>query len=413
MRYKGTQKSIPQIARELGVDAIVEGSVLRSGNRVRISAQLIAANSDKHIWAESYERNVGDVLMLQSEVSVAIAGGIRLQLTPQERSHFQGAREVDSAAYESYLQGRFYLINGTIPEIQKAQTYFENAVHQDPSFAPAYAGLAECYVQLGTYRTIPPQQARQLAKQAIAKATELDGSLAEIYGTLGYLKWQYEWDWRAAEQEFQRALALNPNSIDIHINMVWFLAWRKKREEALQELERVRTLDPGLPLIHLHESGVYFHARDYPALESSSRKGIVTNLTDWSAHYFLAVALEGQGRRREALPEYQNAVDLSNGDLDAVAGLVHVYAASGDRKAAEVKFQAAQHAAESQYISPYMEAVMELTLGNKDKAIELLESAYQQKTPDLYYFVRADLRLDPLRSDQRFRNIVSRMNLPD
>ena len=413
MRYKGKQQSIPQIARELGVDAIVEGSVLRSGNRVRITAQLIAANSDKNIWAESYERDFGDILKLQSEVSEAIAGGIRLQLTPQELSHFQATREVNSAAYDAYLQGRFYLTSGNIAEIQKAQTYFENAVHQDPSFAPAYAGLADCYVQLGTYRMIPPQEAYHFGKQAIAKATELDGSLAEIYGTLGYIKWRYEWDWRGAEQEFQRALALSPNSIDNHIDMVWFLAWRRKREEALHELEHIRTLDPGNTLLHIHESGVYFHARDYPALESSSREGIATSPTVWAAHYFLAVALEGQGRHRDALPEYQTAVDLSNGDLDAVAGLVHAYAASGDRKAAEVKSEAVKRRAKSAYISPYMEAVMELSLGNKDKAIELLESAYQQKTPDLYYGVRADLRLDPLRSDLRFQNIVSRMNLPD
>src|SRR6516164_1722111 len=171
MRYKGKQQSIPQIARELGVDAIVEGSVLRSGNRVRITAQLIAANSDKNIWAESYERDFGDILKLQSEVSEAIAGGIRLQLTPQELSHFQATREVNSAAYDAYLQGRFYLTSGNIAEIQKAQTYFENAVHQDPSFAPAYAGLADCYVQLGTYRMIPPQEAYHFGKQAIAKAT--------------------------------------------------------------------------------------------------------------------------------------------------------------------------------------------------------------------------------------------------
>jgi tetratricopeptide (TPR) repeat protein len=413
MRYKGTQKSIPQIARELGVDAVVEGSVLRSGNRVRISAQLIAANSDKHIWAESYERDVGDILMLQSEVSVAIVGGIRLQLTPQERSHFQAAREVNSAAYEAYLQGRFYLINGASEEIQKARTYFENAVHQDPSFAPAYVGLAECYVEMGTYRMIPPQEAYRFAKQAIAKAIELDGSLAGIHRPLGYIKWRYEWDWRGAEQEFRQALALSPNSIDSHIEMVWFLAWRRKREEALREVESIRALDPGHPLIHAHEAGVYFHARDYPALEIVSRKGVETNPSVWSAHYFLAVALDGQGKHREALAEYQTAVDLSNHDLDALAGLVHAYAASGDRKTAEVKSQAVHHNSRSAYSSPYMEAVMEVSLGNRDKAIELLESAYRQKSPDLQYFVRADLRLDPLRSDPRFQNIVARMNLPD
>jgi len=411
MRYMGTRQSIPQIARELGVDAVVEGSVLRAGNRVRITAQLIAANSDKHIWAESYERDFSDILKLQSEVSEAIAGGIRLQLTPQEQSHLKATREVNSAAYDAYLQGRFYSTNGASAEMPKALAYFENAIRQDPDFAPAYVGVADCYMQLGTYRMISAQEAYRFAKQAIAKAIELDRSLAGIHGPLGYMKWRYEWDWRGAEQEFRQALALSPNSIDSHIDMVWFLAWRRKREEALREVESIRALDPGHPLIHLHEAGVYFHARDYPALEIVSRKAVETNPSTWSAHYFLAVALDGQGKHREALAEYQTAVDLSNSDLDALAGLVHAYAASGDRKTAEVKSQAVLHS--SAYRSPYMEAVIEVSLGHRDKAIELLESAYRQKSPDLQYDVRADLRLDPLRSDPRFQNILARMNLPD
>jgi TolB-like protein len=161
MRYKGTQKSIPQIARELGVDAIVEGSVLRSGNRVRITAQLIAGSSDKHLWAESYERDLGDILKLQSEVSEAIVRGIKLQLTPEEQSRLHASREVNSAAYESYLQGRFYITNGTSGEIEKAQAYLKKAIALDPRFAPAYAGLADTYLMLGTYRMIPPQQAHR------------------------------------------------------------------------------------------------------------------------------------------------------------------------------------------------------------------------------------------------------------
>ena len=413
MRYKRTQKSIEQIAQELGADAIVEGSVLRSGNRVRITAQLIACRSDKHLWAESYERDLGDILKLQSEVSEAIVRSIKLQLTPEEESRLHASREVSSAAYESYLQGRFYITNGTSREIEEAQAYLKKAIALDPRFAPAYAGLADTYLTLGTYRMIPPQQAYHFGKEAITKALELDPSLTEAHGTLGYIKWQYEWDWRGAEQEFLREISLTPNSLNAHINMCWYLAWRKKTDEALREVETIRQLDPAHPLIYVHQSGIYFHARNYSALENAARDAIAANPTGWDGHYFLAVAHEGRGSHREAIPEYQSAVELSNGDLDPLAGLVHAYAASGDRKEAASRYQVVQQHSKSRYISPYMMAVMELSLGNKESALKLLEASYRERSPDIHYFIRSDLRLDPLRSDARFQDLLSRTNPPD
>ena len=416
IRYKGTQKSVPEIARELGVDAIVEGSVLRSGNRVRIAAQLIAANSDQHLWSKSYERDVGDVLSLQSEVSESIAESIKLQLTPQDQTRLRASRDVSPAAYEAYLQGRFHRINGfinTSEEIEKAQSYFEQAIRYDPRFARAYAGLAECYLDLGAFRWLPPQEAYRSGKEAIRKAVELDDSLDDVHSTLGYLDWQYEWNWRAGEEEFHRAVELNPSGIENHINLVWFFAWGGKKEKALAELATVRNLDPANPGIFVHESGINYHLRDYNALLETARKSVATNPGDWTSHYYLGVAYEGLGRYREAIPEYQRAVDLSRGDSDSTAGLAHAYTAMGNRKKAEEMLPALKRHAKSGYVSPYMAAVIHSSLGNKDKAFDFLEQAYREKSPDLCYFIRADLRLDALRSDARFQKLLQQMNLPD
>jgi tetratricopeptide (TPR) repeat protein len=178
-------------------------------------------------------------------------------------------------------------------------------------------------------------------------------------------------------------------------------------------VETIRQLDPAHPLIYVHQSGIYFHARNYAALENAGRDAIAANPTGWDGHYFLAVAHEGQGSHREAIPEYQSAVELSNGDLDPMAGLVHAYAASGDRKEAASRYQAVQQHSKSGYVSPYMMAVMELSLGNKESAMKLLEASYHERSPDIHYFIRSDLRLDPLRSDPRFQDLLSRTNPPD
>jgi serine/threonine protein kinase/Tfp pilus assembly protein PilF len=416
IRYKGTQKSVPEIARELGVDAIVEGSVLRSGNRVRIAAQLIAANSDQNLWAKSYERDVGDILSLQSEVSESIAQSIKRQLTPQDQTRLHTARDVNPAAYEAYLQGRFHRVNGvsnTSEEIERAKSYFEQAIGYDPRFARAYAGLAECYLDLGAYRWLPPQEAHSLGNEAIRKALELDDSLDAVHNTLGYLDWQYEWNWRGAEEEFRRAVELNPSGIDNHISLVWFFAWRGKKEQALAEVATVKNLDPANPGVFLHESGINYHLRDYNALLETGRKSAATDPGDWTSHYYLGVAYEGLGRHREAIPEYQRAVDLSRGDSDSMAGLAHAYAAMGNRKEAEKMLPVLQRHSKSGYVSPYMAAVIQASLGNKDKTFDFLEQAYREKSPDLCYFIRADLRLDTLRSDSRFQNLLQRMSLPD
>lgn len=413
MSYKGTHKSLPEIAKELNVDAVIEGSVMRADNRVRIAVQLIQTRTDRHLWAEIYDRDLGDVLRLQSEVAEAVAQQIQMQLTPEQQARLRFVPIVNPQAYEAYLKGRFYAATGTRAALKRAQGYYEDSVRKDPGFALAYTGLADCFLDQGAFRQVPPQDAHRRASGAIQKALHLDQALSEAHGSLGYLNWQFGWDWQAAEKELHYAVELNPNSIEGHESLVWFLAWSGRRDEALAEVGKMRQLDPAYPFISLQESGVYYHLRDYTSLVEAGEKSVAGYPNGWQSHYFLAVGYEGSGRSAQAIPEYQRAVELSEGDTDAKAGLAHAYSATGRRNEAEKILRELQTQSKTDYVSPYMLAVIYTGLGNKDKAFEFLENAYEEKSPDIAYFIKADLRIDPLRSDSRFQHLLRRMNLPN
>jgi TolB-like protein/DNA-binding winged helix-turn-helix (wHTH) protein/Tfp pilus assembly protein PilF len=413
MRYKGTLKSLPEIATELNVEGAIEGSVMRSGNRVRIVAQLLRAQTDQHLWAETYERDLGDVLKLQSEVAQAVAQQVRLQLTPEQQTQLQSALAVNPEAYEAYLKGNFIrYAAGTRSALRQSQAYYEDAVRKDPRFALAYAGLADCYLDLGAFRLVPPQEAYRHGSEAIGKALQLDEALGEAHTSLGYLNWQYSWRWQTAERELRYAVHLNPNYIEGHESLVWYLAWSGRPSEALAEVEMIRRLDPAYPFAFLDESGVYYHQRDYKSLVDAAQKSVAANPGNWSSHYLLAVGYEGSGRPLQAVPEYQQAVELSQRDLDATAGLAHLYATMGRTAEAEKILGELQRQSKVTYISPYMIAVIYSGLGQKEKAFEFLEKAYQERSPDVAYFFKADLRIDSLRSDRRFRDIWNRVGLP-
>ena len=410
MHYKRTEKTLPEIARELNVDGVVEGSVMRSGNRVRITAQLIQARTDQHLWAETYERDLGNVLRLQAEVAQAIARQVRVQLTPQQRARLASAPVVNPEAYEAFLKGRSFLYAFTLPKMKRAKTYFEEAIEKDPGFALAYAGLADSYQYLGSFRWLPPQEAYRGANESIRKALELNETLGEAHSTLGWLSWRYDWDWRTAEKEFNYALELDPNYALGHFNLALYLGWSGRRAEALAESAKARELDPVSPP---DLTGyIYYHLRDYQPMVSDSRKYVAANPDDWIGHYRLGIAYEGLGRLSEAIPEYEKAVKLSEGDSDPTAALAHAHAASGRRAEAEKILLELLRQSKSSYVSPYMIATIYAGLGDKDRAFEFLEKAYQERSPDIPYFLKADLRVDSLRSDPRFQDLVRRVGLP-
>lgn len=413
MRYKGTKKSLPEIARELNVEGIVEGSVTRSGNRVRVTAQLLHAPEDQHLWAETYERDLGDVLKLQSEVAQAIAQQVRAQLTPQQQDRLGSVRQVNPEAYDAYLRGRYYLTNQftTAQPLNRAKGYFEESIRKDPNFALAYSGLADSYAFLAYFRQVPPESAYQSATDALRKASALDDSIGEIHDTRAVLSWRYKWDLDTAEQEFNRAIALAPSYSCAHEDHAVYLGFVGRRADALAEVAKSNELDPG-PSSAMAESATYYQLRDYERLVEASRRGVASNPKEWVEYYNLGVGYEGTGKLLEAISEYQKAVELSAGDQDATAALAHAYAVIGKRAEARKILRDLQQKANISYISPYLLATIYAGLGEKDRAFELLQRAYEQKSLELSWHLKADLRIDNLRSDPRFQNLLHRVGLP-
>jgi TolB-like protein/DNA-binding winged helix-turn-helix (wHTH) protein/Flp pilus assembly protein TadD len=413
MRYKGTKKGLPEIARELNVDGIVEGSVMRSDQRVRITAQLLQGSTDQHLWAETYERDLGDVLKLQSQVAQAIVLQVRAQLTPQQQARFRSAGSVNPDAYEAYLRGRYYLSNQFTTEqpLNRAKSYFEESIRKDPGFALAYSGLADSYVYLAFFRQLSPEGAYRPAKEALRKALELDDSIGEAHDTLGLLSWRAEWNWNAAEQEFNQAIALAPSYSCAHEDRAVYLSFIGRRAEALAEIAKSSELDPG-PSSAMAESAVYYQLRDYESLVEAGRRGVVSYPNEWVEHYTLGVGYEGTGKLLEAISEYQKAIEISNGDHDAIASLAHAFAAIGRRAEAEKILHDFERKAKSDYVSPYVIATIYAGLGEKDKAFAFLERAYQERSLDISWHLKADLRIDNLRSDLRFQDLVRRVGYP-
>ena len=412
MRYKGTKKGLPEIARELNVDGIVEGSVMRSGHRVRITAQLLHGPTDKHLWAESYERELGDVLRLQSDVAQAIAKQVRAELTPQLQARLRSARPVNPEAYDSYLRGRYYLLNQfTMTRgLNTAKSNFEESIRKDPGFALAYSGLAESYVYLAFFHGVSPEFGYRSAKEAIHKALELDDNISEIHDTLGLLSWRFDWDWDGAEREFNRAIELAPSYSCAHEDHAGYLSFMGRRSEALAEIAKSNAIDPG-PSSAMTESGADYQMRDYEALLDASRRQVASNPNEWTGHYNLAVGYEGTRKLLEALSEYQKAVEMSDGNQDATASLAHAYAVIGRKAQAEKILRDLEQKSKNAYVSPYVIATIYAGLGKKDRAFEFLERAYRKRSLEISWHLKADLRIDNLRSDPRFQDLLRRVKL--
>jgi TolB-like protein/DNA-binding winged helix-turn-helix (wHTH) protein/Tfp pilus assembly protein PilF len=409
MHYKGTKKSLPEIARELNVDSIIEGSVMQSGNRVRITAQLLHAPADQHLWAETYERDLGDVLKMQGEVAEAIAQQVRAQLTPDQENRLRSARPVNPEAYGAYLRGRFSLTNEfTNPQkLQDAQRYFEESIQKDPGFAQAYAGLAESHLYLAIFGHEPPALARRSAEEALGKSLELDDSIGEAHDVLASLR-QSQWDWDGAEREYNQALALAPNYSCTHEDHAIYLSMMGRRPEALAELARSSELDRSHSYA-LTEAAVYYQFRDYKSLVAASQRGMVSDPNDWLEHQYLGVGYEGTGKLMEALAEYQKAIEMSNGNEGATVSLAHAYAAMGRKSQAEGILRDLQRKSKTTYTSPYLIATIYAGLGEKERTFEFLEKAYREKSSELPWDLKADLRMDNLRSDPRYQSLLQRV----
>jgi TolB-like protein/Flp pilus assembly protein TadD len=411
MTYKNAHKPLAEIARELNVDAVVEGSVLHSGERVRIAAQLIEVPADKQIWAESYEGDFRDTLALQSRVARSIAAQIRTTLNRQEQVALDNSKAVNPEAYEAYLKGRYFLNKRTGDGLRTAIEYFKRAIESDSNYAEAYSGLADAYALSGDwkYGVLSPQEAFPKAKAAATKALALDESLGEAHASLAYALDLYGWDWEAAETEYKRAIKLNVGYATAHQWYSWHLLMMGRNSEAIAELREAESLDPLSLIISADVADALSVTHQFDEAERQSRKTLRLDPNFAVGHYELGQALEQKQLHDQAIAEFQKAIDISGHSGAFDSNLGNAYAVSGRREEA-IKIVEALESRQNQ--NPSLDADIALIyvgLGDPDQAMSWLNKGYDAR-------FKASILLrpafDPLRSDARFKELLHRVGLP-
>ncbi len=410
MRYKGSSKPLAEIVRELNVNAIIEGSVLRSGDRVRITTQLVEGTTDRHLWAESYERDLGNVLALQSEVAQAIAREIKVRVTSQEHARLAATPAVAPGVYEAYLRGRYHWNKRTDEGLAKAIEYFEQVIERDPTFAPAYAGLADSYILREPGAALPRKEAYARARKAAARALEIDDTLSEAHTSMASTM-DAGFDWANAEREYRRAIQLNPSYATAHAWYAADLSLRGRHDEAIAEIKRARDLDPLSLSITVGVGQAYMFARQYDQAIESCREALEMDPSFVDARNIIGYAYEGKGMYAEAIAEFKKGIELSGGDPFLIVGLGHVYAVSGRRSEARKVVEELIELAKRRHVSPVGIAEVYAGLGEKNRALAFLEEAYQENDPQLSALA-VDPWMDPLRSDPRFVVLLRRVGLP-
>jgi TolB-like protein/DNA-binding winged helix-turn-helix (wHTH) protein/Tfp pilus assembly protein PilF len=408
MQYKGTHKSVPEIARELRVDAILEGSVQRSGDRVRITAQLIEGSVDRHLWAKSFDRDLRDVLSLQGEVARSIADEIQVSLNPEEQARLAQSRPIDPAAHEAYLKGRYNWNKFTDEGMQKAVGDFQQAIAIDPKYAVAYVGLADAYHEIGI-DMMAPAEAMRMAKAAAMKALELDPSLSDAHATLGWIKWRWDWDWSGAEQEFKNAIALDANNSKAPAMYANFLDSAGRFDEAMLQHRRAVELDPLSLIYNTNIGDSLAAARRYDEAIRQYKKTLEIDPGFVEAHFGLAGIYEHKGMYKEAVSELQQGMVL-NGDKDS-ATVAHAFATSGWKGVLQSQLQSFKVRRAHGYFPSAEIAGLYADLGERDLALQWLKRAYEERDGGVV-LLNEDPAWDALRSDARFQDLARKVGLP-
>jgi TolB-like protein/tetratricopeptide (TPR) repeat protein len=419
MAYKTTNKQLPEIARELRVDGIVEGAVLRSGNRVRITAQLIEASTDHHLWAQDYEGNMRDVLSLQSQVAVSIAREIQARLTPDEQKRFASTHPTDPGAYDDYLRGRFFWNAHTEESVAKAQNYFQQAIAKDPLFAAAYSGLADSFAYRGwRWGHLPPREAMPLAKAAALKAIQLDGDSAEAHTSLGLVKVWYEWDFKGAEQDFQRAILLNPNYATARHYYAVALECMGRNNESVQQARKAVEADPLSIPDNMALGQRLSGAGRYDEAIAQFRKTLEMDPNNWMLHDYLSQCYRAEGLPDEAFEEYAKAYIASGasnpGRVEALRGIYKSSGWPGVHKFF-LRFLTASWNKDHWHFDALVIAQLHALLGEKNEAFEWLDKCLELRSGpmiSLHHKNDAANAWQALRADARFAEIKRKMKLP-
>ena len=410
MQYRGSSKTLPKIAGELNVKAVLEGSVLRVGNRVRIAVKLIHAGTDRSIWAESYERDIHDILRLQSEVALDVARNIKIKLTSLDHEEITGNVAVSAGAHEAYLKGRYYVDQRTPEGLNSGLKYFELSIESDSSYALAYAGIADTYLLLAAYSLENPDLIYPKARQAAIKAIELDGRLAEAHTSLAIVKWHYEWEFDEAERQFRRAVALNPNYTRAHHWYALYLSFLERYDEAIAEMREAQSVDPVSLIANAALGLVYYYADRYDeALEQSIQT------LEMDDQFFPAYTVQGRAYTRKDMPakaieSFEKVIEISGRRSSALSLMAHPLAASGDMNKAEGLYDELRERSVDEYISPFDMAVLTMALGRRGETLDWLERAYDEKTFDIMS-MNAEPLLNDLKEEPRFVELTDKIGL--
>lgn len=414
MAYKGTHKPLPQIANELSVDAVVEGTVMRVGNRVRITAELVQVSTDQHLWADTYESPIGDVLALQNRVSSAIVDEIRINLTKEDKERLARKPAVGPEAYEDYLKGRYYWNKRSSEGFARAIGYFEEATRKDPQYALAYAGLADCYGIIGAtiYGSVPAAEAAPKAKAAAIRALEIDPSLAEAETSLATAKFNYDWDWAGAADGFKRAIQLDPSYATAYQRYSLYSIALGRFDESFEQIKKARELDPLSISINASFGWRLYLAREYDRSIAQLRETLEMDPSYEWARLTLGQAYEQKGEYGLAVEELRKAVDLSHSSPLMLSALAHACALSGNHSEALKLLAQLEALSKTEYVSPFYIAIVYLGLGKNDMAMNWLEKAYDDRSNGLV-FLKVEPELDPLRTDSRFLSLQHKLNFPN
>lgn len=412
MHYKASKKTIPEIARELNVDAVVEGSVSRDGNTVRVRAQLIYAPTDEHLWAESFTREMRDLLVLQEEVASAIAHQVRVQLVPETVRAGARPHPVEPAVLEAYLRGRAAWNRRNEAGLREAVELFQQAVALDPSYAPAYSGLADTYTTLGYFSYLSPQESFPPARRAAEKALALDPTLAEPHASLAYIRFYHDWDWKAADQEFQRAIALNPNYATAHHWYSVYLTAMGRPAEAMAEIQKAQNLDPLSPAIQTDIGFQLYYTQRYDEAIRHLTSTLEMNPNLPLAHLWLGRSYQEKGMYAEALAEFAQAEKVMRNWPVTIAARGIVLGLAGKGQEARKVLAEMRELAKKRYVTAYGVALVYAGLGDKDQAFGWLQRGVEERTHWLVW-TKLDPRWKGLRDDPRFEEILHRIGLPN
>ena len=410
MRFKDPQISVPEIAKVLNVDGIVEGSVIRQGDHLRVTAQLIRGATDEHFWSETYDRELRDALALQSELAQAIADKVRVTVTGKEQERLAATRPVAPEVYESYLQGRFAVNkHNSRDAVQASIGFFQDAINRDPTFAPAYVGLAHAYRELGTvFLGVPPAETRPKVVAAARKALELDPDLAEAHALLAEVL-QEQWHWAEADAEYRRALELNPNDADTHGRFAVWLVSQGRLEDAIAAARRGRELDP-LAVSGTNIAWIFFQARRFDDAERELHSELSVQPDDATALWYLGFVLVAKGRSSDAIPYLENALTASNRSPGVIGVLIRAYHQSGRRADASRLLGELTARRKTGYVPSGAFVNAYLGLEDNDEAFHWLETAYAEQS-NILQFLKVHPYFDPIRSDPRFADLERRVGL--